>query len=282
MSTFHSILRQPLVHFLVLGGLVFAAFYMIEGTEPAPPHNDIAIDRATAERLAAGFSQTWRRKPTAAELSALIDDQIREEVLVREARTYALDQNDVIIRRRLRQKMEFLAESAAAAQVPDEQELAAFYETNAGRFAEDARLAVDQVYLGERADAETVETLLTSLQAGEDFTTLGERSLLPAAVPLAPLTAMDSTFGSGFAAALLDHEPGIWVGPVRSGFGYHLIRITDRRDAAVPPLAKIRDRVIRDWRRERADALFEQEYARMQSGYTIAKPSSADTADLVQ
>lgn len=282
MSTILSIFRQPLLHFLVLGGLVFAAFYYIEGTEPAPPQDDIAIDRATAERLAAGFTQAWRRKPTEMELSALIDDHIREEVLVREARDFALDQNDVVIRRRLRQKMEFLAESAVAAQQPSEQELNAFYQANAGRFSKDARLAIEQVYVGETADEETIETLLTALQAGQDFTSLGKRSLLPVTVPLAPPTAIDGTFGPGFAAVLLNQEQGVWIGPLRSGFGHHLVRITDRQDATLPPLADIRDQVIRDWRRDRADALAEQEFARMLSRYTVTRPDPADTADLVQ
>jgi len=282
MSIFLSIARQPLLHFLVLGGLVFAAYYYIDGTEPAPPMNDITIDRATAERLSAGFAKTWRRKPTQQELTALIDDFIREEVLVREAKAFALDQNDAVIRRRLRQKMEFLTESVSAARTPEQQELEAFFEANSGRFATDARLAMEQVYLGEEADKNSIDALLVSLEAGEDFTTLGQRSLLPPDVSLSPQTAIDGMFGAGFSATLLDLEPGKWLGPVRSGYGNHLVRVTAREDAAVPPLASIRDRVLREWHREKADELSDQEYTRMLDRYTVNRPGQAETADLVQ
>ena len=103
------LVREPLVHFLLLGGLLFGAWYAFNDQPPISDSNRIVLDEAQVASLAATFQRTWLRLPSHEELAGLVKDRIKEEILYREALALGLDRDDQVIRRRLRQKMEFVS-----------------------------------------------------------------------------------------------------------------------------------------------------------------------------
>ena len=282
MSALRSILQQPLVHFLLLGGLIFGAFSFLEGEEGAAQDDIIVVELEAVRQLSAGYEKTWRRKPDGSELASLIDDHIREEVLVREAQSFALDENDVVIRRRLRQKMEFLVESAVAALQPSDEELKVFFQANVEDYTMAGRIALEQVFIGTEANGAAIDTVKAALEGGADPMAVGQRSLLPPTTPLATETAIDGTFGTGFYGTLAELPEGAWVGPVRSGYGLHVVRVVKREEARIPEFEQVKEHLEHDWRKRKTSELSNKEYRRMLSRYSVTQPDPAETVDLVR
>src|SRR5262245_12825913 len=137
-------LREPLLHFLVIGAALFGLYRLVGGAEQGP--REIVVSEAQVEALAQNFSRTWMRPPTAAEVRGLVDDYVKEEIYYREAIALGLDRDDTVIRRRLRQKMEFVSDDVAATREPTEADLAAFLESNAESFADPPSLSFRQVF----------------------------------------------------------------------------------------------------------------------------------------
>lgn len=283
MRFLKRLLREPLLHFLLLGAAVFALF---EWTAPpaAPGADDkrIEVSEAQMRQLADRFRTTWRRPPTTAELENILNAYLREEILVREARALSMDSGDAVIRQRLAQKMTFLMESAAGAQDPDEATLQAFFEANIDRYRAPSRISFEQVFLGEAPTAEEVQTALTALSGGADPGSLGRATLLPPALSGATEREVNSTFGSRFLAALDRAEPGAWTAPVTSGYGVHAVRVVSRDPGARPDLQELRDRVVTDWRTEQAVTLSNELYDRMRSKYQIVKPDAETMQGLLK
>lgn len=270
------ILREPLVHFLLMGALLFGAFQVFDPRPQEAPDRIMLTARQIAG-LEASFQSSWRRPPTKKERAALIDAYIREEVLVREAKALGLARNDPIIRQRLRQKMEFLLTSGAQALTPSEGDLRAFVEANPDRYRIDAQIAFEQVYLGQSATEIEVDGLRKALDSGTDPNTLGQSTLLPRAMPLSPTLAIDTTFGAGLSRQLEVLPLKVWSGPVVSGYGVHMVRVIGHSAAKLPPLEQIREAVEAGWRDAQAEELSENLYQELLDGYTVqvedAKPA---------
>ena len=274
MKLLLRLLREPLLHFLAIGGLIFLLFAAM--SEPGPePTDTIVVGPERIERLARGFQAVWRRPPTDDELRAMIDDFVREEIYYREALALGLDRNDTVVRRRLRQKMEFLTDSGAEILEPVAGELEAHLLANEKTFRRGPRLAFEQIFLGQKPGQESTKRLLGVLQPGSvadsvaDPSTLGKRTLLPAQIGLSPPEAVDGVFGKGFFERLAKLSPGVWAGPVASGYGVHLVRIGESLAARTPPLEEIRDNVLRDWKAAKARELRELHYARLREHYVV-------------
>ena len=272
------LLREPLFHFLVLGGLLFVLYTVVSGPTPAPV-NTVVIEPERVAQLAAGYEAVWRRPPSDDELSALVDNFVREEVYYREALALGLERDDTIIRRRLQQKMEFLTDSGAEFLEPDAGELEAYYRANQQTFQDAPRIALEQIFLGQNPTMERISAGLVTLQsdAETDPLSLGERTLLPSQMAVSAPTAIDSVFGAGFFDELAQLPTDVWAGPVESGYGVHLVRIRDSVPARVPPLAEVRDAVLREWRLEKAAELREQVYARLRARYDVVLSDAAAT-----
>lgn len=268
-----SLLREPLVHFLVLGAAIFA-LYAVFDDSPAPvPANRVEVLESDAARLATQFEATWRRAPTGDELEALVDNFVKEEVLVREARTFGLDRGDAVVRQRLAQKMTFLLEGVAEPAPPTDTELEAHYDAYPERFRTAPQVAFEQIMLrGLDADA-----TLSALNAGADPATLGRASLLPIAIDLAPRVSIDATFGRGFFEAVTALPKGTWAGPVQSGYGPHLVRVRQIEPGTLPPLEEIREDVARDWRDTVRDVRQQEALAALIARYDVALPDSDAT-----
>jgi PPIC-type PPIASE domain len=252
LTPVRRLLREPLLHFCVAGAVLFAAF-LIAGAGAGPAIRDIDVTRGQVLALAADFERTWSRPPTRAELEALVDAYLQEEILYREARSAGLDEGDPVIRLRLNQKMELLTGDVVAALEPDDADLASFAAAHASELAAPEEIELDQIFLGleGRADAGTVAALLTRLRTlpdGADWRALGQRISLPAQMGPAAADEITRVFGAKFASALADLEIGVWSGPVQSGFGEHLVRLRSRRAAMQATLDSDRDEIVSAWR----------------------------------
>ncbi len=265
-------LREPLLHFAVIGLTIFALYGWRNPVDD--DSRTITVTAPRVEALAATWAQAWQRPPTQAEIDALIRDDIKDEIYYREAVRLGLARDDDVVRKRMRNRMEFIATSQAEARVPTDAELQAWMDKDPARYRLPPRLSFDQVFLGgSRADA---AALVAKLRAGADPATLGVHGALPAAMERADAETIGASFGDGFAEAVAALPPGAWGGPVESGLGWHLVRLRKVEPGATPTLEMVRQRVENDWRadnRRRAEAAA---YQALLDGYNIKieKPGS--------
>jgi hypothetical protein len=275
-------LREPLLHFLVLGTLIFAVNAWIND-DKGSDRNSIVVSLRQQENLTRTFARTWQRPPTETELNSLISEFIREEIAYRESQAMQLDRDDIVIRRRLRQKLEMLAEDVASLAPPMEEEVKAYYAENAENFRQPAVLSILQVYFsaGENADSaqENALKLLEQLRRDEtsvDIAAAGDASLLPRELDNVSETELDSLFGTGFAVALNSIDAGSWGGPIASGFGWHLVRVDERVESRLPDLESVHDYVTRDLLGARRKQAIDALYAKLAENYAISIEASPD------
>ncbi|WP_425043756.1 peptidyl-prolyl cis-trans isomerase [Primorskyibacter sp. S87] len=274
-------LKEPVFHFAIMGLALFAYFKLADEEAQKPGDTEIQITEEDAERLIRQYGDTWGRFPRPEELSALIDSMVREEILVREALSLGLDRGDATIRNRLQQKMQFLTESAAHALEPDDLTLQEHLEENADRFRKPPSVAFIQVYLGEKPTIQQVTEIRSALDAGEDPATLGQPTMLPVQVPPARQAQVDGSFGNGVFAAIVAQPVGEWSEPLQSGFGWHLVKLTDLDEGSLPLLEELRDKVLFDWRRVQADTLAELQYQALSKSYQVSVPDDQALQQLV-
>lgn len=277
-----NLLREPVVQFALFGVALFVYFDMTRADEPVPESADqIVLTDTDAARLIEQYRTVWRRPPTREELEALIDAAIREEVMVREAMALGLDQNDAAIRNRLRQKLQFLTESAAQSMMPEDETLATYLADNADLFTSSAKLAFEQIYLGTESSPGFVAEVQQKLRDGMPWRDLGQPSLLPDSLPLSTREQVDGVFGRKTFASLQALPAGEWAGPVGTGYGLHLVRVTEVAEPRLPELDQVRDKVLFDWRRDQAEALSQAQYEGLRSRYRVDVPDAETLTGLL-
>ena len=271
-----KLIREPLVHFLLIG----AGLFLLFGWKGNPASmqggvqsTTIIVAQDTIDQLVAAFNRTWMRPPTEGETKGLVENFIRDEIYYREAIAIGLDQGDALIRRKLRQKMEFILEDIAAQTEPTDEELERFMTEHRQKYLIDPQIAFRQVFInvdkrGDSAEAYASQ-VLEQLDGGADANALGDRSLINHAAELSPLWKIKKDFGETFSTQLLDVEPGKWMGPLRSGFGLHLVFIDKRVVKPLPQLEDIRNSVKRDWAVALQNKLKDDAYARIRERYTV-------------
>ncbi len=279
-----NLFKEPLVHFLIVGALLFAAYSWLNPGSGAANERVIEITPGTVQRLQDAWTRQWRRPPTQQELDGLIEDHIREEVLYREAIALGLERDDTIIRRRLAQKMEFLSEDLGTLVEPGDGELREFFAARQADFAEPARVSFTHIYFSPdqrgAAAAADAELVLAELQAANviDAGERGDRFLMQ--LRYDALTERDATqlFGSKFAERLFELPVGGWQGPVESGFGWHLVRITDRIAPRMPEFDVVRDEVRREFDYERQREVRAATYEALRARYEIVLSTADEDA----
>ena len=268
------LLREPLLHFLVLGAALFALFGVVNRKDAEAPAK-IVISESRIAALAERFARTWRRPPTEGEMQGLIEDDVRDEVFYREGRAAGLDRDNFIIRRRVRQKMEFLAEDMAAAEPGDEQ-LAAYLASNPERFRTEDRLTFHHVFLSAtrrggalEGDARQIAATLVHTNAAGTAAAIGDPFLLGETFRQMPQSDVVRTFGESFAKQLAAVEPGRWQGPISSSFGAHFIFVEERARGSLPPLDTVRDAVRREWLNARRVEAEDRLYRALRDRYQV-------------
>lgn len=266
-----AFLREPLVHFLLIG----LALFMLYG-RVAPEGSDsrtIAVDAARVAELSRQFQAVWSRPPTATERQGLIDAYIRDEVMYREGLAMGLDADDPVIKRRVRQKLDVITEEIGNQQAPSDAELSAYLAKNANIFRQPPILSFEQVFFSGDAPAVAVERqsreALALLNQGAPLASVGQATMLPAIVNATPADLVARDFGEEFAKQLETLPLNVWQGPIASGMGAHLVRITERKPSELPALASIRPQVLREWENQRRESNRAEVYQAMLKNYRI-------------
>jgi len=277
LGIFHmkKLLKDPLLHFLLIGAALFLVFGLIKG----PVGNDenrIVITGGDVESLQANFVRTWQRPPTESELAGLIEDKVREEIAFREAVAMGLDKDDAVIRKRLRMKMELLVEDIAGLSSPSDAELAAYLQEHRDSFRQEPQVSFKQVYLNSdkrgaavEADARKILAELAAAGPGADPGTYGDPNMLPEEFPLYYAGDVARLFGESFASELLQVQVGQWTGPVASSYGLHLVFVRERIAGRDPELSEVREAVEREWTAKRRRELKDETYKKLRERYTV-------------
>ncbi|MDH3734864.1 MAG: peptidylprolyl isomerase [Gemmatimonadota bacterium] len=270
-------LREPLVHFLLIGAALFAIGALRGETSSVEPVRRIVVDSGQIVSLIEGWRRTWQRPPTESELRGLVDDFLQEEIYYREAIALGLDRDDVIIRRRLRQKVEMLSSDISQVIDPTDDDLRAFLDQNAEDYRRETLYTLAHRYFnadrrGESAysDAEAATSRLEGFDGGDAVSPVGDRLPLPQAFERATGQDVATAFGSEFADGVAGLEIGAWQGPIRSGFGFHVVYVAERVDGQIPSLDEIRFEVERDWRFARERQMEEELFAGLRDQYLIS------------
>jgi hypothetical protein len=270
-----KLLREPLVHFLLLGAALFLLFELAGDPEPGEA-GQIVVTSGRIRQLAQGWARTWQRPPTPEELEGLIEEYIKEEVYYREALAMGLDRDDLIIRRRMRQKLEFLTDDVVDSVAPEEEELRAYFDDHVETYRDPTRVSFEQVYLsrerrGDDAeeDAERLISQLNSGSPGLNPATLGDPFLLPGSFDDASTSEVDRQLGDGFSARMMELPLGRWAGPVESGYGLHVVRVAAWEESGDSVFEDVRDAVERDWQEARRKAAAAAFYRKLRERYTV-------------
>jgi hypothetical protein len=279
-------LHEPLLHFLVLGIALFVAYSRIEGGRGGVESSkQILLTLDEFAQLALMFQSQWRREPTPEEFNRLVENRVRNEVLYREALAMGLDKNDEIVKRRMAQKMQFLAEDVAAAREPTTAELENWYEKNGPTFAQPNRLSFRHLYFspdsrGGRArdDATKVLAKLTSQpQDAKVAGSLADPFMFQDYYRDRAPEQLSKEFGPQFARAIEKLAPGSWQGPIESGFGWHLVFIDTVIPGRVPAFEEVEADVKAAWLTEQKARAWEKAYKDMRAKYTVLLPAPSET-----
>jgi hypothetical protein len=278
-------LREPLIQFFLIGAAMFLYFGWKGGG--AGGTSRIVLGSAQLRNLAAGYARTWQHAPSETELKHLIDDWVREEISVREAMIAGLDRDDTVLRRRLRQKFEFLVEEVSEMAPPTDRELIDWLSSHASEFQTDPRIAFRQVFVsplrrGSAATPDALRWLAQLRSAGATVRTaeFGDSSMLPQDFGLTPLHDIGRMFGDKFAVALDAAAQGTWTGPIESAYGLHLVFVCERAEGKTPALASIRATVEREWMADRRQRQLQATYNRLLEKYTVVVEGHNDAGPL--
>ncbi|WP_149031022.1 peptidyl-prolyl cis-trans isomerase [Moorena producens] len=258
-------------------------------TAEASQGNTIEVSAQTIDKLERNWKRQWRTEPSDKQLQALIDNYIREEVLYREALALGLDQEDIIIRRRLVQEMEFLSRNMASQVEPTTAKLQAHLEEHPDAYRVPTRIAFTHIYFSEdrrRTEAENdaaevLATLKTTANPPQKTSNLGDPFMLQFQYPLKSQAEIGRLFGKGFAQALFDLQPGGWQGPIESSYGFHLVKIQKRVESYLPELAEVQKQVLQDWLQARRQDAEKSSYQKLREHYNIKIDQNALAARAV-
>jgi hypothetical protein len=270
-----KIIREPLFHFLLLGAAIFAVYALATRHKTDKP-GEIVVTQGTLENLVTGFTRTWQRPPTEEELQGLVRDYIRDEAAYREALALGLDRGDMIVRRRLRQKLEFLSDELATRTEPSDGELQSFLQAHTGLFQSEPLFSFRQIYFNPQLHGgnlhRDIARALEDLQrtgSRAKATDLGDPFLLERSFENVSLSDVKRTFGDEFASAVAALQLGIWQGPIDSGYGTHLVFVAQRSGGRLPALDEVRDQVRREWLDARRREATEKFYQALLSWYKV-------------
>jgi hypothetical protein len=272
-----KLLREPLVHFVFIGSMIYVLYGLFATPEIDENVNSIVVSSGEIDVFKSSWKKRWNREPTTKELDGIIQQFIRETILYRQAINMGLDKNDMVIRRRLAQKMEFIVEDLATMLEPDEQTLQLWFNKHLNRFQESPRYTFTQIFFDpdKRGDAtlEDANKIKSSLQAQTDplanISELSDSLMMQDYYPEKTPIEIRKQFGSGFTQSLLDLSPGEWHGPVLSGYGVHLVYIQTIIPAATPSFTSVRVQVKELWMEEQRELLNKKFYDKLANTYSI-------------
>ena len=274
-----KLLGEPMLHFLLIGIAFFGAYRWVSPGDP--DGRRIVITQGVVDDLVTQHVAARGREPSTTELNHLIESYVRDEILYREGVRLGLERDDIVVKRRVRQKIEMIAEEDASTRAPTDADLSAYLVANQARFVQPAILTFEQVFIGESTSGKgvvhAVAVTREALRKGADPEDLGKPTLLPHRVTRTPADLVARDFGVPFAAALENVPLGEWVGPIDSSFGAHYVRVSDRTAAVAPQLTAVRDQVVREWENERRRRARNDAYTKMRGEYQVSIEAKTPT-----
>jgi len=278
MRTWERVLREPIAHFLIAGAILHgAATLHAHATNP----RRIVVTDKVVDQLKQGYVQQFGAAPAPDQLAYLIDRHIDEEVLYRQGLALGVGSDDEVVRRRIVQKMEFLSEGDGDIADPSETQLLAYYQANVERYRQPPRLWFSHLYFspdaGDDVARARAQTALSNLRSGAAPETVAADPFPDRQdFALASAPEIERIFGrSPFSAAILKAPGGAWIGPLRSGYGWHVARVAKRDEARLPPLPEIMETVRADWRDSEREHLKNRALNKLKRGYMIVRDDRA-------
>jgi parvulin-like peptidyl-prolyl isomerase len=281
------LLREPLVHFLLIGVVLFGLYSFTNSGRPATaPSKEIRLSLDEIRQLTLLYQAQWRRLPTPQELERMVENKVQQEILYREALAMGLDKDDEIVKRRMAQKMQFLAEDVAAAREPTTAELKGWFEKNSAKFAQPPRLSFRHLYFssdrrGPRArdDAEQARAKLAGQPVDAKIaSSLADPFMFQDFYRDRAPDYLAKEFGPPFALAVAKLPPGSWQGPVESGFGWHLVFVDTLIPGRVPAFEEVEPDVRTAWLNEQKALAWEKAYKDMRAKYTVLLPAPPESS----
>jgi peptidyl-prolyl cis-trans isomerase C len=266
-------IKDPLIHFLVVGALLFGAYFWWEGNNPEEKDNRIVIEQADLDHLISLWKLQWKQGPSPSDVEAILDRHIRQEVFYREALKMNLDHNDQIIRNRLAQKMEAVANDLSLLMnPPTDERLRDYFHRHEAFFTLPPAYAFQQVLFSsnEQQLEAHIEAMLARLRQGDSIPRERQNKLaLPSVWPLTSEDEIQHAFGGRFVEELAQQSSGQWVGPIASGYGWHLVLIEDRQRARVPAFEDVRDYVAREYEYQAVLDAQNEVYEKLRGNYEV-------------
>jgi hypothetical protein len=275
-------LSEPLLHFLAAGAVLFGAYaWLADDRDSAEVDaRTVHIRQADVDWIKGLWSRQWHREPTQDELRGLVAEHLKEELFAREARAMKLDENDIVLRHRLAQKLSFLIEDAIDVSQPNESDLQRLYAARADRLLSEASITFSQIYFNpaSRKDpaSDAAQALAGFRVAGnvEDTSEIGDRLLVDADFKGANEQTVSALFGGEFARSVFALEPGNWNGPIRSGYGLHLVKVIDLRKPQILSFAAAQPQLVREWQREQGQVANEKFMNELRRKYRVVVDDS--------
>ena len=283
LSAFKHWAREPLLHFLLLGLALFAVYsYLQRGHGGVESSKQIALTLDDLRQMDMYFESQWHRPPAPQEFQAMVEDKVREEVLYREGIAMGLDKDDTIVKRRMAQKMQFLAEDVAAAHEPTTAELKAWYEKNGQKFALPSRASFRHLFFspdrrGQSAHDDAVQASAKISRQPEDSklaSSLADRFMFQDYYGDRAPEQLTKEFGPKFAQALFQLKPGSWQGPIESGYGWHLVFVDSVIPGRIPAFEEVEPDVKTAWLADQKAQAIETAYKAMRAKYTVLLPAA--------
>ena len=278
-------LREPLLHFLLLGLVLFAAYsYIQRGRGGVESSRQIVLSLNELQQMDMFFVSQWHRQPTPAEFQAMVEDKVREEVLYREALAMGLDKDDTIVKRRMAQKMQFLAEDVAAAHEPSTAELKAWFAKNSNNFALPSRYSFRHLYFspdkrGNNTRQDAAKALANISGQPEDSAgaaSVADKFMFQDYYGDQATEAIAKEFGPQFAVAIEKLKPGSWQGPIESGYGWHLVFVGTVVAGRIPAFEETEPDVKTAWLGEQKRQAWQKAYQEMRAKYAVLLPAPSD------
>jgi hypothetical protein len=285
LSTLKRWLREPLLHFLLIGVLLFGIYaYTNRGRIGIESPRQIVLSLDELRTMTAYFESQWHRPPTPQEFQAMVEDKIKQEVLYREGLAMGLDKDDTIVKRRMAQKVQFLAEDVATAHEPSTAELKAWFEKNSSKFALPSRYSFRHIYFspdkrGRNARNDAADVLAKITGQPEDsplIPSAADRFMFQDYYGDRTPSAIAKEFGPQFAVALEKVKPGSWQGPIESGFGWHLVFVDTVIPGRIPAFEEVESEVKTAWLGEQKAQAWQKAYQTMRAKYTVFLPAPPD------
>ena len=285
LPTLKRWLHEPLLHFLLIGIALFAVYaYTHQGRGGVESSRQIALSLDELQQMDTYFESQWHRQPTPAEFQTMVEDKVREEVLYREALAMGLDKDDTIVKRRMAQKMQFLAEDVAAAHEPATSELKAWFDKNSNKFALPSRYSFRHLYFspdkrGKNAEDDAAKALTKITGQPEDSklaASLADRFMFQDYYGDRAPDALAKEFGPQFVVALEKLKPGSWQGPIESGYGWHLVFVDTVIPGRIPAFEEMEPDVKTAWLAEQKKQAWQKAYTEMRAKYIVLLPGPSD------